>query len=404
MSAHSSLDREAFQTLLASAFAIQESGISRESLSVLVDIHNSIARHEMQFEGILALIADRARLVANATGIAIGILTKDQLVYRAGSGCAAGYVGRQVTAVLSLSDHSGARKEILRVENAETDGRIEAAICREREAKALLMIPIYREQVVAGVLEVLFTDPHTFDDPEMRAYRLMAGLVEEARPRDIHLGKEETPTIQPLAVQRSMVQTSSPGQAFCREDKPASNLSGAQLCDSPTVATGIRSTVCPPPKDVKTTRWPAKRPSSYSPRWAVGAAVVVIILGVAVWISPHHRAPSTMEGSVRSTAPSQVLKPSAMVLPPKRASSLKAAAGARDFTSNARSSFKRVRVGPKEVDYIAEDVTMRRFTTEAAGSHAPALNKQFDIGDDVTVLIFTDVLAVSPKTRIVSRR
>jgi hypothetical protein len=404
MSAHSSLDREAFQMLLASAFAIQESGISRESLSVLVEIHNSIARHDMQFEGILALIADRARMVANATGIAIGILTRDQLVYRAGSGCAAGYVGRQVTAVLSLSAHSGTRKEILRVENAETDGRIEAAICREREANALLMIPIYNEQVVAGVLEVLFSDPHTFGDPEMRTYRLMAGLVEEARPRDIHLGTEDTPTIQPLAVQHSMVQTSSPEQGFCREDKPASKPSDAHLCGSPTVVPGTRSTLCPPPKDVKTTRWLAKRPSSHSPRWTVGAAVLVIILGIAAWISLDHRAPSTMEGSVRSTAPTQVLKPSAMVLPPKRASKLQAASGAREYTSNARSSFKRVRVGPKEVDYIAEDVTIRHFTTKAAASHAPAVNKQFDIGDDVTVRIFTDAPAVSPKTRIVSRR
>ena len=149
---------------------------------------------------------------------------------------------------------------------------------------------------------------------------------------------------------------------------------------------------------------PAKRPSSHSPGWTLGAASVVIILGVAAWISLDHRAPSTMEGSVRSTAPSQVLKPSAMVLPPKRASKLKAAAGARDFTSNARSSFKRVRVGPKEVDYIAEDVTIRHFTTRAAPSHAPAAYKQFDIGDDVTVRIFTREPAVAPRTRTVSRR
>jgi len=404
MSGHSSLDREAFQMLLASAFAIQESGISKQSLSALVEIHNSITRHERQFEGILALIADRARMVANATGIAIGILTRDQLVYRAGSGCAAGYVGRQVTAVLGLSAHSGARKEILRVENAETDGRIEAAICREREAKALLMIPIYRERVVAGVLEVLFSDPHTFDDPEMHTYRLMAGLVEEARPSDIQLGKKDAPATQPLAVQHSMVQTLSPGQGFCREDKPASKLSDAQLFGSPTVVPGTRSTLCPPAKDVRTTRRPAKRPSPHSPRWTVGAAAVVIILGVAAWISLDHRAPSTMEGSVRSNAPNQVLKPSAKIFPPKRASQRQAASGAREYTSKARSPFKRVRVGPKEVDYIAEDVTIRHFTTKAAASHAPAVNKQFDIGDDVTVRIFTDAPAVSPKTRIVSRR
>jgi hypothetical protein len=303
----------------------------------------------------------------------------------------------------------------LRVENVETDARIEAAICREREAQALLMIPIYRERVVAGVLEVLFSDPHTFDDPEMHTYRLMAGLieeaglVEEARPSDIQLGKKDAPATQPLAVQHSMVQTLSPGQlspgqGFCREDKPASKLSDAQLFGSPTVVPGTRSTLCPPAKDVRTTRRPAKRPSSHSPRWTIAAAAVVIILGVAAWISLDHRAPSTMEGSVRSNAPSQILKPSARIFPPKRASHLQAAAGAREYTSKARSPFKRVRVGPKEVDYIAEDVTIRHFTTKAAVSHAPAVYKQFDIGDDVTVRIFTRGPAVAPKTRTVSRR
>src|SRR5258707_4414018 len=181
MSAHSGLDREAFQRLLANAFALQESGITRQSLSALVEIHNSITRRERQFEGILALIADRTRMVANATGIAIGILTKDQLVYRAGSGCASGYVGRQVKAVLSLSANSGARKEILRVENVETDGRIDAAICREREAKALLMIPIYRERVVAGEVEGFFNVSPTFFDSETRPFWLMVGVGEEAK-------------------------------------------------------------------------------------------------------------------------------------------------------------------------------------------------------------------------------
>src|SRR3979490_155142 len=227
MSGHSSLDREAFQMLLASAFAIQESGISKQSLSALVEIHNSITRHERQFEGVLALIADRARMVANATGIAIGILTRDQLVYRAGSGCAAGHVGLQATAVLSSSAHSGERKEILRVENAETDGRIESAICREREAKAVLMIPIYCERVVAGVLEVLFSDPHTFDDPEVRTYRLMAGLVEQAILSDIQLGTKDAPGTQPLAVQHSVAPTSSQRQGSYRQDQPSSRFSNA---------------------------------------------------------------------------------------------------------------------------------------------------------------------------------
>ena len=76
-------------------------------------------------------------------------------MYRAGSGCAASYVGRHITAVLSVSAHNEARGEILRVENAKADARIEGAICRQFEAQSLLILPIYNECAVRGVLEVL---------------------------------------------------------------------------------------------------------------------------------------------------------------------------------------------------------------------------------------------------------
>ena len=40
MSAHPSLDRESFQTLLASAFAAQESGMNKQSFSVLIELQS----------------------------------------------------------------------------------------------------------------------------------------------------------------------------------------------------------------------------------------------------------------------------------------------------------------------------------------------------------------------------
>jgi GAF domain-containing protein len=121
------------------------------------------------------------------------------LVYRAGSGSGAPHIGQRVTAVLSVSLHSGPRKEILRVDNADTDPRIEA-ICRERDAKALLNIPISRDHVVAGLLEVMFRNVATFDDREMRTYRMMGTLAEEAMARDLQLRQKRalTTKLMPL--------------------------------------------------------------------------------------------------------------------------------------------------------------------------------------------------------------
>ena len=92
MSTHSSLDRESFQQLLASAFAVQESQMDSQSLSLIVEAQQLITRGDLDVDGAMHRIVDSARNVANATGVAIGLLKGDRLVYRAGSGSAATYI------------------------------------------------------------------------------------------------------------------------------------------------------------------------------------------------------------------------------------------------------------------------------------------------------------------------
>jgi len=377
--------------------------MSKESLSALVDIQKSITKRE-SFEEVLALIADRARIVAGATGIAIGFLTGHQLVFRAGSGSAARCVGQHLTAVLSLPAHRGARREILRVENADADARIEAAVCREREARALLIIPIYRKQVVVGVLEVLFSNPHAFDDRELRTYRLIAGLVEEAMCDDTYLGEKASPATQPPTptVPHSVEQPFSV-QEFSRGDKPDTKPCIAQVSGPLPTIGRTASTLCPPARDQKTLRQPAKLTLFNDPHWTLDAALVLIILGLAAWISIHHRVSPRIEYPTSVNASIPLAKPSATIFRKARGSKEKAS-GKTESASRARSAFTRVRVGPNEVDYIAEDVTIRHFTTTATSPLAPAVNKQFDIGDDVTVRIFPKAPAVAAQTRTVSRR
>ena len=55
-----------------------------------------------------------------------------------------------MTASLTVSADAKTNCEILRVENAQTDTRIEADICRQFGASALLILPIYHDRVLAG--------------------------------------------------------------------------------------------------------------------------------------------------------------------------------------------------------------------------------------------------------------
>lgn len=175
----SSLGRQALQQLLANAFAVQESQIDPKSLADIMEVQRSIARGTLDLDHAMRHLVESARNVANATGVAIGLLNGGRLTYRAGSGSSAAYIGEHVTASLTVSATRTSR-EILRVENAHTDTRIEADICRQFGANALLILPIYHNQALAGVLEVLFSEAHVFQDCEVRTYRLMTEQIEAA--------------------------------------------------------------------------------------------------------------------------------------------------------------------------------------------------------------------------------
>jgi GAF domain-containing protein len=410
MSTHPSLDCESFQKLLASAFSVQESGMDAQSLSALLELQQSIATGEPEVDRAMHLVADRARNVANATGIAIALRRRDQLVYRAGSGCAASYVGRHMTAILSVSGHNGAKGEILRVENAQADGRIEAAICRQLEAQSLLILPIYDEGAVAGVLEVLFSEPHAFQEREMRTYRLMAGLVGEAMSRDAQLDQKKALATQAANLPHAIEQVASQMQRSRGDDKstpwPARKHGIRQVCGAATAVAGELPGVCQPAKAATIIMQRVKRVPLHKLRWNVAVTGVVTALVIAAcWIA-YARRPASPAGTPslqRSNAVQQQIPfVPAKPAPSNRASKAQTAAGGAEEAKSPSSAFKRVRVGPNETDYIAEDVTIRHFTTKPALPRVRGGFKEVHIGEDVTVRYFASKLAVVSQTRTAS--
>ena len=175
------VDQKSFQTFLSNAFAVQESGLDPHSLSALIEIQRCLTSDDFDLDRAMQMVADRALEVCSASGVAIALLEagRNELVYKAGSGNAGKDVGRRVPAVMSGSSLQESRREILRVEDAETDKRIEAEVCRQFGATALLMLPICPAHVLTGVLQVLFDRAHSFADGEVRTYRLMAAVLEE---------------------------------------------------------------------------------------------------------------------------------------------------------------------------------------------------------------------------------
>lgn len=374
MSAFSNVDRELFQNLLASAFAVQESGLDTKSLSALLELQESIAPGKPDVDRTMNQVADRARNVANADGIAIALVRGTQLVYRAGSGSGAASVGRNLTASLSSSAHKSARGEILRVDNAQTDGRIEGAICREYKAQSLLILPIYQGHAVGGVLEVFFKEAHCFQDQEVRTYRLMAAFVEEAIVHAADLDQKTLPAAQPVPLPHLVEQTPLYTLEFPRKDKSASGRAGddgvSSVCGPGVSATGESEETRLPAKPAETVRQPRKvvRPHKLAHNIAV-TALGMTLLVAACWISyirssvsPAGTSPLQRSSTTPQQTPFAVAKPS----PSKGVSRLRTVKVGAEKTKAPSSAFRRVQVGAYEVDYIAEDVTVRHFLPHRA--------------------------------------
>jgi GAF domain len=511
----SSLGRQALQQLLANAFAVQESQIAPQSLADIMEVQRSIARGKLDLDGAMRHIVESARSVANATGVAIGLLNGGRLTYRAGSGSSAAYIGEQVTASLTVSANTRTSREILRVENALTDTRIEADICRQFGANALLILPIYHDQALAGVLEVLFSEAHVFQESEVRTYRLMAEQIEAAilkgtpqeqvenafaelpitadpfdpiapvmddivpapdflmLPENEHsfyarcgavlAAMMELPVFKQSAAlattvtqqartlhwpprpRSSIVSASKDLSSFLKRSasfvttltQRAKNLTWPDRWRNwPTVASRQLSSAskrsaafartCA--QQAKSLAWPnrwrnstgaaagklssafnrsallvtqrAKNVSWPSQRRSPGLVAVAALLAVSALFAYWERGPakslesSTLSNSNTADQQAQLPKPQ----PGKDASALQPGSVRAKGASQPVTTLKRVRVGPHEVDYIGQDVTVRIFEDKRAikRTRMPA-GRVSHYGDDVTVRYFTP-LPLATKT------
>lgn len=382
MTSDRNADRERFQSFLTNAFLVQQSGIDGRSLSAIVRIQSSIASGACSVDEVMSLVAEQAREVANAAGVAIALLEKGQLVYRAGSGSACAQVGRHVTAVLSASEHN-VRQEILRVENAQADSRIEAEICRQLGGTSLLMLPIHRDRVVAGVLEVIFSVQHTFKEWEVRAYRLLAGLVEEAMEHAAEVAElPEVPEIVPQAVEEigSQLQKYYAGETLPPLTSPEPWVLQACVAagggsPQPEVSPKGASVAAAVEKNVFLAEVWRKATSAA----AVGA--LVFISGIAY---VHYVASSDTGVVLESSNPAGPPVPS-IISEPLPTLSASTASATRPTISQGLSGFTRKRIGPSEIDYVADDVTIRVFTQKLSVSPARRWSRQVKYGNDVTV-------------------
>ncbi len=404
MTAHSTLDPESFHRLLCNAFAVQESGMDGESLAAIVKLQRAIAKGESDVDRTMEVIAGHARNVANATGIAIGLLKGDQLVYRAGSGSGVSYIGQHVMATLCVSPQNAASGEILRVENAQTDRRIEAAICRQFGAHSLLILSIYHEGTMVGVLNVLFDLAHVFEHQEALTYRLMANLVGEAMSDTARPGQKRAAA--DLSTMPQSIGLTTPQREEARNDRASVSAAATNRAIYPVRETFVARAGKVPAftRSIREASDRAKRFPWFNGRWKAAVGVAAVLL-IACWIGFRDRRPAlTPEVSglrVPNAIEQQVtVAPAKRVLAnstPQRQTTLVLDPGKRKTPSAMPA---RVLDRDIRVRYISDDVTVRYFTPKPPPQQGLHKNIRVRyISDDVTVRYFTLEPLVTPSSR-----
>lgn len=401
MTVKCSIDRDSFQRFLADAFEVQESHLAPSSLSALVEMQQLVAKRGSDMDEIVRLIAERARTVAGADGAAIALLESSKLVYQAGSGTASSCLGRQVNAVLSPSDYVPRRSEILRVENADTDMRIEASICRQFEAQSLVMLPIYKSKIVIGVLQISFITAHKFAVQEIRTYGLIAGLLEDVLSQR-HCRAEmidSLTTHKPLS--RTDPETPLQGQEIYRDRDDNLQLPSASLSSRPAdqgVVPDVGAVrLCLPRTSASTMNRPDET-ATPNEAWKRMATVALLCVSIWSWFFYARGRETAPDGTASNKRQSSVqnLLPSSMLTDSK--SDPRHPMQSATVRKGTHTAFKRIRVGLTEIDYVSDDVTIRHFLRNSTLRSRAVPHKTIDFGDDVTMRYFEPKRAMTVQT------
>jgi putative methionine-R-sulfoxide reductase with GAF domain len=158
--------------------AKEESVPTLPSLSADSGSKSLVEMAQRDLEAALQLLAERAQYITGASGAAIALLEKDEMICRASAGPSAPELGAEVQMKSGLTGESVRTRQVLRCDDAETDSRVNRESCRALGIKSVMVVPLIREQQVIGVFELLADRPHAFEERDITALEHLAEMVQ----------------------------------------------------------------------------------------------------------------------------------------------------------------------------------------------------------------------------------
>jgi len=175
-----------------------------------------------------------------AAGAAIALMRDGQLVCRAREGDIAPDLGVVLNVETGITGACVRSAQVLHCQDAETDGRVDSAVCRALGIRSILVVPIVVNGAVTGILEILASNDHAFNSGHAKWLTIVANFV-HANTRATERVPEAKTLPSRVAVRHGLLEPasisvgiqSSQGPRACAEDPGLDALIGALQASSP---------------------------------------------------------------------------------------------------------------------------------------------------------------------------
>jgi len=122
---------------------------------------------ELALDLVLNEIVQQARLATTASGAAIALFRKGEMVCRASSGSGAPELGTRLSTHDGLSGECWRTKQVQRCDDTQSDPRVDAAALGEWDVRSVLVVPIVSGEDLVGIFEILSARPKAFGDRDV---------------------------------------------------------------------------------------------------------------------------------------------------------------------------------------------------------------------------------------------
>ncbi|HEY5801574.1 MAG TPA: PAS domain S-box protein, partial [Burkholderiaceae bacterium] len=150
----------------------------------IVATQREIAAADLGSLQLMNLMAERAQSLTGATGGNVALAEGDDMVYRAGAGMLAPYVGLRLKRDGSLSGAAMREQTVLMCADAENDPRADREASRRLGVCSMIVAPLRSENRVIGVLQVVYDKPYAFSQSDVTNLQILVeslGTVLERR-------------------------------------------------------------------------------------------------------------------------------------------------------------------------------------------------------------------------------